>query len=122
MEFAYKIGIIHERKLEAEEIFWKFSQVAAEPFWVETYNSGGEQDQLVWNLKSVSRELLRFPEIRSPRDLIFLHRALLGTYSMLRALKHHGEYERIRSSYVDHAIHVQEGLVSDGSKFCYMDN
>ena len=117
LELACKIGILNEASVEAEEAFWRFSQVAAEPFWVDTYNAGGHQDKLVFKLKSVSKDLLRYSEVRSPKDLIFLHRALLGTYSMLRVLKHQGQYEHIRSSYVEHAIQVHEGVIPDRSGF-----
>ena len=65
------------------------------------------------DIKGAAKGVLRFPEIRSSRDVIFLHRALTGTYSMLRKLKHTYNYEDIRRRYAQHAIDVAEGRSLD---------
>ena len=77
------------------------------------YQLGSDKDKLMDEIRVVAKELLRFSEIRSSKDVIFLHRALTGTYSMLRKLKHQYNYDDIRRRYAKHAVDVAEGRVLD---------
>ena len=67
--------------------------------------------------KVVPRLLLR-TELRSPPELIYLHRALTGTYTMLRRLGYSQNLGALVKPYVDHANAVAEGRVDDGSPVC----
>ena len=112
-ELCEEIGILKEPTDEAKEAFLGLVEVLREPFQSEMYHSGSNQDQLMEKIKSVSPTVLRHPSVRSPRDLIFLHRSLMGIYSMLCRLQHKGPYEQIRRSYANQAIEVSEDLRED---------
>ena len=45
-----------------------------------------------------------YPEIRSPRELILLHRALTGIYAMLRRLEYRCNYDDVRRHYASRCI------------------
>ena len=108
-----QIGILKEPTDSSKQAFLRLVEVLREPFQAAVYHSGSNQDQLMGKIKKVSPKVLRHPSVRSPRDLIFLHRSLMGIYSMLCRLEHKGPYEQIRRSYADQAIQVRAGLQED---------
>ena len=101
---AEKMGLITEGTEEMYQDFWDFVQVIAKPFRSELYSSSS--DELMKEIRAGSHKILRHGNIRASRDIIFLHRALTGTYSMLRKLEHRCNYEEIRRRYVDNAIEI----------------
>ncbi|MEC7986791.1 MAG: AarF/UbiB family protein [Myxococcota bacterium] len=94
-----------------EDDFWDFLQIIAKPFRVGEYFVDG--DTLMAEIRESSNQILKHKGIRAPRDIIFLHRSLMGTYSMLRKLGHRCNYEDIRRHYVLQAIDIQDGVVED---------
>ena len=112
-QLCEEMGILKDATDEAKESFLGLVEVLREPFQSAMYHSGSQQDQLMEKIKKVSPTVLRHPSVRSPRDLIFLHRSLIGIYSMLCRLEHKGPYEQIRRSYADFAIEVSKGLKED---------
>ncbi len=113
LKIANQIGVLNQASLEAQQAFLAFAVVMGEPFQVQEYHSGSEQDRLMEKTKVVSAKVLKYPEIRSPKDIIFLHRALTGIYSMLCKLRHKGRYEEIRRHYANTVIAVAEGKAED---------
>ena len=49
--------------------------------------AGSHEDSLQDRIRSLGPRFLLYPEIRTPKDMIYLHRSLAGTYAMLRRLK-----------------------------------
>ena len=79
-------------------------QIIAKPFRGGVYEASN--DALMAEIRAGSDQILRHGNIRASRDIIFLHRSLTGTYSMLRKLSHRCDYEEIRRRYVQNAILV----------------
>jgi len=110
---AKQMGILKGGSQEAQQALFALTTILGEPFQVSEYQSGVEKDQLMEKIKDVVPLVLKYPEIRSPKDIIFLHRSLTGIYSMLCKLRHKGEYEKLRRSYADYVIEVAEGRIED---------
>ena len=91
--------------------FWGFVQIIAKPFRGGVYQAS--TDSLMAEIRGASDQILRHGSIRASRDIIFLHRALTGTYSMLRKLGHRCDYEEIRRRYVEDSIKISEGKKED---------
>lgn len=108
---AKKMKILQDDRLEVEDDFWDFVQIIAKPFQAGKYETS--EDRLMEEIRAASNQILKHTKIQASRDIIFLHRALTGTYSMLRKLGHRCDYEEIRRRYVDNAIEVQKGLRED---------
>ena len=108
---AQKLKILQDDRKEVLDDFWDFVQIIAKPFQAGLYEAS--QDQLMAEIREASNQILKHTTIQASRDIIFLHRALTGTYSMLRKLEHRCDYEEIRRQYVQNAIEVQNGQRDD---------
>ena len=108
---AKEMKMIVEESAELEDDFWNFVQIIAKPFRRGLYQAS--TDQLMAEIRESSNDILKHPGIRASRDIIFLHRSLTGTYSMLRKLGHVCDYEEIRRRYVQYIIDVHEGRKED---------
>ena len=113
IRLAYKMEILHDASADAERAFLDFGSIIRKPFLQDVYTCGVEDDQLMEDVKVVGKNMILHSEIRSPRDIIFLHRALTGIYSMLCRLEHRGEYEKIRSRYAQEVLDVVDGTRED---------
>ena len=108
---AQKLKILQDDRTEVLDDFWSFVQIIARPFQAGLYEAS--QDQLMAEIREASNQILKHTTIQASRDIIFLHRALTGTYSMLRKLEHRCDYEEIRRQYVQNAIEVRNGQRDD---------
>ena len=111
IKLACDMEMIFNPTEELEEDFWDFIQIIAKPFQAGEYFVDG--DKLMEEIRNASNQILKHKGIRAPRDIIFLHRSLMGTYSMLRKLGHKCNYETIRRHYVSQAIDIHKGLLED---------
>ena len=112
LHIAEEMELMKNPSHEAKEALWAFSLVLRAPFQGE-YQCGVDEDRLMHNIQAVVPEILRYQEIRTSRDIIFLHRTLTGIYSMLCRLQHRCDYEVIRRRYAQNAIDVFEGRTED---------
>ena len=118
MRVAKELEIIPtEVSLEVEDALWDLACAAAKVFQQDTFFIGSEHDTLLEDLKRTSKKLLTYSNVRGPRNMIFLHRSLMGIYSMLRKIKHFGHYEQIRRTHADLSISVFSGEKEDVSFF-----
>ena len=113
ISLAKKMEMLNSDNPAAADALWDFGEIIAQPFRQGDYHAGTEGDRLMDEIRSAGHKIIKFSEIRAPRDLIFLHRSLIGIYSMLRRLSHKSNYEEIRRKYTEHAIDVVEGRVLD---------
>ena len=111
IDMAEKMGLIINGDEALYEDFWEFVQIIAKPFRAGVYEAS--TDALMAEIRAASDKILRHGNIRASRDIIFLHRSLTGTYSMLRKLEHQCNYEDIRRRYVQNAIQVFKGAQAD---------
>lgn len=112
---AGQIGILREGPAESQELLWRFGQTICHPLQVASYTCGvGDQD-VMREVRHMTPQILRFPNLRSPREIVYLHRSLSGIYSMLRDLGHTHTYNATFTAYTRHAIRVAAGEIAEGS-------
>ncbi|MCB9794867.1 MAG: AarF/ABC1/UbiB kinase family protein [Alphaproteobacteria bacterium] len=102
-------GALCSDRPEAGDALWALVDIMAIPFREGRYTAGGSDDSISQRVQEVGPRLLRYPEIRTPRDMIYLHRALGGTYAMLRRLKVRADWGEMSVPYHDRAIARAEG-------------
>ena len=113
LHYCRKLEILLGQNPEADTALWNFGNVLAKPFRMKRYKAGSADDTLLADLKAEGKAVLACHEIRSSKDVIFLHRALTGIYSMLRRLEYERDYEELRSRYTNMAIAVFNGKSDD---------
>ncbi|MDG1479984.1 MAG: AarF/ABC1/UbiB kinase family protein [Myxococcota bacterium] len=99
----------------SEEVLWRLSQTVCYPLTLDNYRCGTAEDNIMLDVRRQVPGVLRYPNLRSPREIVFLHRALGGIYNMLRLLGHEMNYGAMFHRYTNHAIAVSEGRVEDFS-------
>ena len=102
-------------KPEAERVLWKFATIICGPLRVPWFRCGVDDDELPSQLKKIAKEVIQYPELQTPPDLIYLHRSLGGIYAMLRRLQHEFDYSDIFRAHARYVISVAEGQVDDGA-------
>jgi predicted unusual protein kinase regulating ubiquinone biosynthesis (AarF/ABC1/UbiB family) len=104
ISMARKMMMLRDDNPEAADVLWEFSNILARPFRVGRYTAGVAEDSLMDDIRGFGSKILKYPSIRSPRDLIFLHRSLTGIYAMLRRLNYTCNYDEVRRRYANMAI------------------
>jgi predicted unusual protein kinase regulating ubiquinone biosynthesis (AarF/ABC1/UbiB family) len=124
MMLAKELGIISMESTspELEDALWDLACAVAKVFQQDIYFIGGDHDTLIEDIKNTSKKLLSYSDVRGPRNMIFLHRTLMGIYSMLRKLKHFGHYEQFRRKFANTAISRFKGEEKDVSFFIDFDS
>lgn len=102
-------AILPKRRPEAEDILWEFCRIITDPFRVHPFEAGGPMDQVQEKVNRIIPRILRYPEIRAPRELFYLNRALNGMYSMQRRLNVVCDYGAMFDRYSRPAIIRAEG-------------
>ncbi len=115
MQLAREIGSLHTHDSGAEDLLWDFVEAIAPPFRSPSYVAGGHEDSILERVKALAPHFLRYPGIRSSRDMVYLHRTLGGTYGMLRKLRYEEDYGARFKRYADHVMGVAEGRIEDVS-------
>lgn len=113
IRIAREMGMLVSEDPESAAALWNFAQGIRAPFDQRPFQCGGPSDSLAKDVRKLGKGLLLHQDIRPPRDIIFLHRALMGTYSMLCRFGHQANYEDIRRKYADIAIDVASGDLED---------
>ncbi len=112
---ARTIEVLMTDDPDARAILWKLGRLVCKPLEVPRYRCGVEGDDVTPQVQRLGPSILRHQGVRSPPDLVFLHRALGGTYAMLRKVQHDGAYRDLARSYFEHASGVAAGRIGDGS-------
>lgn len=99
-----EMTILRDESIEAENILWELATILSRPFRAGEYRAGVAEDSLMDDIRAFGPKILKYPSIRSPRELIFLHRSLTGTYAMLRRLEYCCNYDDVRRRYANLAI------------------
>ena len=95
---------------DAEQALWEFCETLAGPYRPESYTVGGSDDSLLERLQPIARALVRFPEIRAPSEMIYLHRSLGGIYGLLRPMRVEGNWGALLRENGEYAIARGKGL------------
>lgn len=72
---------------EAADLMYDIADIMCDPFRRGPYTAGASDDNVQARLKALAPRAILYPELRSPRDMVFVHRALGGMYAMARKLK-----------------------------------
>jgi predicted unusual protein kinase regulating ubiquinone biosynthesis (AarF/ABC1/UbiB family) len=115
MPMSIEVGILAERDAGAEAVLKKLAATICEPLMHTQYTCGGPQDNVTAKVARLAPAVLLQGSLRSPSELVFMHRALGGTYTLLRKLGHTADYGGIYRRYAAHAIGVAAGEIEDGS-------
>lgn len=114
-EQARELEILKTDDPDAKAVLWELSGAVCKPLMVPEYRCGTDQDDVTQRVQRMGPRILRHQGVQSPRELVFLHRALGGTYAMLRKVQHQAGYRSLARSYFAHAADVAAGRVEDGA-------
>jgi predicted unusual protein kinase regulating ubiquinone biosynthesis (AarF/ABC1/UbiB family) len=87
MAYAHRVGALRRRDKAAEDVLWEVCQIISEPFMGGPMQLGGNQDGVQERLIELKMRVMGQDALRAPRELVYLHRGLGGTYAILRQLK-----------------------------------
>ena len=94
---------------EAGDALYAFCDLIAEPYRVDVYTLGDQGESMIERVQGPIREIMRYPEVRIPRDLLFLHRSLGGLYGMARQLRTTANFGSILRTNAEYAVARAEG-------------
>lgn len=100
---------------EAGEALWALIDTIAVPFRTPDFVIGGPQDHVLDRLAPIVQRIARHPEVRAPADLIMMHRAFTGMYTLVRRLRVAVDPSSISEPAARYAVEVAERLGRGGS-------
>jgi len=103
------LGSLHGANAEADELLWKMVSTLLHPMTQGRYTVGAHNDTVLERIAPIGHMLVRHPQVRAPRDLVYLHRSLGGTYVLLRRLVVRGDWGAMLQQHGGHAIAQAEG-------------
>ncbi|MCP4810575.1 MAG: AarF/ABC1/UbiB kinase family protein [Proteobacteria bacterium] len=103
------IGSLTERKPASDEVAWQFMLAFCKPFLNGPYEMAGPQDTVHEDIQALMPSVLRHPTIRTPKDMVFIHRTLGGIYSMVRRVNVTMDWGELATPYHLRAIARAEG-------------
>lgn len=87
MRNAVAIGALTRRHPPSEEPLWELCRAIGTPFRGGPFQMGGPEDSVNEAVARVMPRIMIAEELRSPRELVFLHRSLGGMHQILRQLR-----------------------------------
>ena len=115
LEASRHLGTLASAEPEAESLLWELGGAIVGPLCMPYYRCGIPSDDVMDRVNKLAPRVIRRTDVRSPRNLVFLHRALGGIYAMLRKLGHEADYGTFVRPYIAHGIGVSELRVPDGA-------
>ena len=94
---------------DAESALIGFGDVLARPFRDGVQTLGGPTDELSDEVKHHTASVLRYRALKVPRDVLMLHRALGGLYSMAHQLVATADWGAIARPHMIYAVERAEG-------------
>lgn len=94
------MGALLRRDAAAEEALWGFCEAIARPFRGGAFTFGGPDDDVQDRLAAVAPRLLASRAIRSPRELVYLHRGLAGLHTVAKQLQPVLDWREVFESHV----------------------
>jgi predicted unusual protein kinase regulating ubiquinone biosynthesis (AarF/ABC1/UbiB family) len=88
----------------AARVILAFCEEVLAPLRGQEHIIGGPGDQIVERVNPIIQEMWKYPEIRGPRNLLFLHRTLGGLYMLVRPLQVKARWDEVLRPYLDAAI------------------
>lgn len=88
-------ALTHRGDTESEGVLWDLCRTIGTPFRGGPYTMGSPEDDVHERISAMVPRLMAAPALRSPRELVFLHRGLGGVYSILKQLKPRADWGQI---------------------------
>ncbi len=114
LEACRRIDGWHGDSPEAADLLWRFADTLSAPYRAGQYTIGDHQASMLDRLRPLATEMIRYPEISMPRDLIYLHRSLGGLYLLARRLVVTHDWGSLLRSHASFAIARAEGRLAAG--------
>ncbi len=96
MEAALRIRALTRRGDEAsEDVLWDLCRTIGTPFMGGDYTMGGPEDDVHERIAALVPRLVAGQALRSPHELVFLHRGLGGVYQIAKQLKARADWGAI---------------------------
>jgi len=112
LEYMRRIDAWHGNSAAAADVLWRFADTLCQPYRAGQYTIGDHQDSIIDRLKPVIADMVRYPEITLPRDVIYLHRSLGGLYAIARRLVVTHDWGALLREHASYAIARAEGRLS----------
>ncbi len=107
------LGSLHGHDPAGEELLWQMIRTIVRPLTQGRYTIGSGCDSVLERIAPIGRRMVRHAGVRAPRDLVFLHRSLGGTYILLRKLVARADWGAMVRGYAEHAIARAEGRLQE---------
>ncbi len=104
---ARELGAWDGTDAASGDALWGFIRGVLHGFGQGEITLGDEN--FIERMRPVIKDLLLHPEVRTPRDVIMLHRSLGGLYSMGRKLRTRQDFGALLRVHATHAVAVAEG-------------
>jgi len=105
LEHLVQLGVIDEgAPRKARDLVWRLCDAIAQPFRVDEFEAGGPDDHLIEQLKGMGHEFAGERAVHPVPEFVFLDRALIGNYLMLRKLHCRMDYGAFARPYLARAI------------------
>ena len=84
---AMRIGALVQRSPPDEDALWELCDALGKPFRGGPYTMGVGEDDVQERVTAIMPRIIGSKHLRSPRELVFLHRGLGGTYQIVKQLR-----------------------------------
>ncbi|MEZ4320449.1 MAG: AarF/ABC1/UbiB kinase family protein [Myxococcota bacterium] len=111
LKHAIELGSWDGKGDAAAEALWRYLDAIGTGFRQGTITLGADDEQFVEPVVKAGRQLVKYPNITLPQDIIMLHRSLGGLYTLSRHLKAPVDYGSIVLGYSSKAIARAEGRI-----------
>lgn len=95
MDAATRIGALVGRDGPDEDALWDLCRAIGKPFRGGPYTIGGPEDDVQDRITACMPRVVAAGSLRAPRELVFLHRGLGGSYQLLRQLHPRHDWGRL---------------------------
>lgn len=93
----------------AGEVILAFCDAVLEPLRDGKSHRIGADEEIMTRVRPIVERMWRYPEIRGPRDIVFLHRALGGMYTLAQPTGVSAPWGERMRPHLEYAIRVAEG-------------
>jgi len=97
---------------EEGDLIWEFCEVLGKGFRMGEITLGQQQEQFMEDMKPVIKKFIRNPNVKIPKDVLFMHRSLGGLYSISRQLECRADFGAIMSGHAQYAVDRAQGRVA----------
>lgn len=109
LQACIDLGAWDGKNPAAGDALWGFLSALGKGFRSGPIVLGADGESLLEEFQAATTLLMKHPEVTLPRDILFLHRALGGLYTLSRQIKGVVDYGPILSRHAELAVATAEG-------------